>query len=575
MNHEGSTQVAQAEYDAALEVLAANKQRWVQVSLDERIRLLGRIKDALMPVAQGWAESAARHKGVDPATPLAGEEWMSGPLALMTYCNALADTLRNVVGRKHLKGVPMRTLPSGQLAVKVFPQSTWDRLLLSGVSAEVWMEPGVTAANLPQSTASIYNTKKPHAGKVALVLGAGNIAAIAPLDCLHKLFVDNEVVLLKMNPVNEYLTDFLAPALAPLIEAGFLRIVRGDAQAGAYLCTHPKIETLHITGSGVAHDAIVWGPGEEGVRNKKAGTPRNIRPISSELGGVGPTIVVPGPWSAADVRFQAEHVASQKLHNAGFNCIACQVLVVSSDWAQKESFLSQVRQTLAASTPRPVYYPGAGARLGQFQSAAGATASTLASTNQCLMASFDSSTPHRLEGTEVFGPAMAVTQLKAANAEAFLIAAIAYANERLDGTLGANILIHPKTLREIGRKRFDEILAELRYGCIAVNAWTGLGFLLAQVPWGAYPGHTREHIGSGQGHVHNTLLFERTQRTVIEAPFAPYPRNLLSGGLSLLPRPPWFVTNKRSHVIGRLLTAFQYRPSWAKLPAIFANALRG
>ena len=37
-----------------------------------------------------------------------------------------------------------------------------------------------------------------------------------------------------------------------------------------------------------------------------------------ELGGVSPTIVLPGRWKDADLRFQAEHVASQKLGNGGF-----------------------------------------------------------------------------------------------------------------------------------------------------------------------------------------------------------------------------------------------------------------
>ena len=42
-----------------------------------------------------------------------------------------------------------------------------------------------------------------------------------------------------------------------------------------------------------------------------------------------------------------------------------------------------------------------------------------------------------------------------------------------------------------------------------------------------------------------------------------------------LPRPPWFVTNRKGHSLGRLLVAFQYRPSLLKIPRIFLNALRG
>jgi acyl-CoA reductase-like NAD-dependent aldehyde dehydrogenase len=582
MNTAANVQVERADYDAALKTLAAGKGQWVRTSVPERIALLASIKECLMPVAQPWAEAAARAKGLDPDSPLAGEEWMSGPYALMAYCNSMIQTLQHVAGAGHLQGVSLRTLSNGQLAAKVFPNSIWDRLLLSGVSAQVWMQPGVTEANLAQHTASTYTASAQTVsdeGKVALVLGAGNIASIAPLDCLHKLFVDNQVSILKMNPVNEYLTQFLEPALAPLIQRGYLRIVRGDILAGQYLCNHPLVDVMHITGSGAAHDKIVWGSGDEAVKNKQAGTKINTRPITSELGGVGPTIVVPGEWSSADLAFQAEHVATQKLHNAGFNCIACQVLILSESWSLKSEFVDQVGKALAASAPRPVYYPGASGRLAEFQSAVRGTEVARkvqpTTANQCLVAQFEAGVDHPIESLEVFAPALGVTELAGEGPESFLVAAVAYANKHLEGTLGANILIHPKTLRQIGRKRFEEIIADLQYGCIAINAWTGLGFLLAPATWGAFPGHTPQDVQSGIGVVHNTMLFDRPQRTVVEAPFKPFPRNLLSLSFSLLPKPPWFITNGRSLVLGKLLTRFQYRPSFAKLPRIFFNALLG
>ncbi len=46
-------------------------------------------------------------------------------------------------------------------------------------------------------------------GHVALVLGAGNQTPVACMDILHKLFVDDAVVVCKMNPVNEYLGKFI------------------------------------------------------------------------------------------------------------------------------------------------------------------------------------------------------------------------------------------------------------------------------------------------------------------------------------------------------------------------------
>lgn len=69
----------------------------------------------------------------------------------------------------------------------------------------------------PLCGAGIRHPPAARQGKLALVLGAGNVASIAPLDVLHKLFIENQVCLLKLNPVNDYLHDLLAQALAPVI----------------------------------------------------------------------------------------------------------------------------------------------------------------------------------------------------------------------------------------------------------------------------------------------------------------------------------------------------------------------
>ena len=142
-------------------------------------------------------------------------------------------------------------------------------------------------------------------------------------------------------------------------------------------------------------------------------------------------------------------------------------------------------------------------------------------------------------------------------------------------TLGATILIHPRTIRQIGRDRLEDILAGLRYGTIGVNIWSGAGFLLAQGTWGAHPGHARDDIQSGTGVVHNSYLFGRPQKTVVYGPFAPFPRSLLLGETHTAPTPLYFVTNETAETTARRVTEFATAPSPAKLPAIVASALRG
>lgn len=567
-----------ASLDADVEALDRAKHSWARTSVGERMALLVAIKDRLMRIAEGWAEIAARRKRIPAGSPLAGEEWISGPYALMAGCNGLLHTLSQMKDKEFVKHLPMRKLANGQTAVRIMPHSIWDRLLLSGVKAEVWMQPGVTETDVASFAATAYDTPADQrAGKVALVLGAGNIAAISPLDAFQKLFLENQVVILKMNPVNDYLTDYLRSAMSPLIERDVLRIVTGGGDVGAYLTDHPLVSDIHITGAGATHDAIIWGGGDEGRRNKAAGTPKNRRHITSELGAVCPTIVVPGPWTAADIRFQAEHIATQKLHNSGFNCVACQALILPADWDKTQDLLHEVGNVMGRAGQREAYYPGADKRLAEFTSRAGQieTIDRGPGAPACIVADMERGDVEWLQDNEVFAPALGKKLIASPDPETYLRNAVAWANSNLYGTLGANILIHPSTIRQIGKKRFEGILADLRYGTIAINAWTGLGFLLNAVPWGGFAGATLQDVQSGIGTAHNSFMLEKTERTIVTAPWSPFPRNLLSGRLSLLPRPPWFVTNRRQDRLGKLLTSFQYKPSILKLPRIFYNALLG
>ena len=563
------------DYDIALSELDAAKDKWARLPPAERIALLSGMKDGIMKVAEGWAEAAARKKGLIPGTAIAGEEWIAGPYATMAGVNALMGTLAQMDGKTFIDHLRTRQLTTGQLGVRVLPHTIWDHLLLSGVSAEVWMQKDVTASNLKKHAAVAYDVPvNDRVGKVALVLGAGNIAAITPLDVLQKLILENQVVILKMNPINDYLTDYFQIAMKPFIDGGFLRIVKGDAEGGAYLCEHPIVEELHITGSDATHDAIVWGVGEEGIANKKAGAPKNTKRITSELGSVSPTIVVPGPWSAADIRYQAENIATMKLHNSGHNCVSTQALLMPSGWDKAGALLDELKKVISTST-RPTWYPGALGRLESYADHGGKVEKIARGDSAPPLVIGDIGEDSYNRSCEVFGPALGIKELDGSDAEAFLIASIDYANTQLWGTLGANIVIHPKTIRQIGKKRFEEILADFKYGTIGINGWCALGFLIMNCPWGAYPGSTLKDVGSGIGTVHNAFMLERTEKVVVQAPWRPFPRGLLSGQFTLLPRPPFFITNKRQHKLGKALTKFQYKPSWFKLPKIFFHALLG
>jgi hypothetical protein len=239
----------------------------------------------------------------------------------------------------------------------VFPRDRFDRLFYPGVTIDVWLETPEPA----------YAPRDPD-GAVVLVLGAGNVASIGLMDLLYKLFVEDHVVVLKMHPINDYVGPHAERAFAPLIDAGCLRIVYGDAA----------------------------------------------------------------------VRFCNEHVA---------------------------------------------------------------------------------------------------------------------------GTLSAVILADPRSRARLGAG-FDRAVADLRYGTVAINQWSAMSYALAVAPWGAYPGHTRDAIGSGIGVVHNTQMLDRAVKSVLDAP------------LTTRPKPAWFVTHRRAHIVARRLARFEASPSWWRVPGIAIAAYR-
>jgi len=51
------------------------------------------------------------------------------------------------------------------------------------------------------------------------------------LDILYKLITEDEVVVVKMNPVNDYLGPLLRRAFKPFVDKGFLEFAYGGAGA--------------------------------------------------------------------------------------------------------------------------------------------------------------------------------------------------------------------------------------------------------------------------------------------------------------------------------------------------------
>lgn len=563
-----------APIEEDIAALRKGSAAWSALTVSQRVTLLRGVRRTVAATARTWARTAVRSKQLTDDHPLRGEEWLSGPYATLGAVDAYIETLdRIATGRNPLDGLTVDRTASGQTRVHSFPLEGIDKLLLSGFTGEVWLAPGVTPGDARSRAGLAQRSPEATDGGIGLVLGAGNITSIPVLDVLYELLAHDRVVLLKVNPTQDALVPVFERALAPLIAPGFLRIVRGGADVGAYLTANDAFAHVHITGSAPTFDAIVWGTGAPGKRRRRENRPRLKKPITAELGGVSPIIVVPGDWSDEDLRFQAEHVATMRLQNAGHNCIAGQVVLLSRDWAQKDQFLIELRRAYAIAPERPIWYPRSDERMAQAEQS---YPDALVLADRLLVEIGDGDDATALEQTEYFAPVLGVEQLPGTG-QAFLDAAVAHANEKLQGTLGANVLIDPATEASLGAG-FERAITALHYGSIAINTWTAFGFITPTVTWGAFPGNTIADVGSGIGVVHNALLLADVERSVVRGPFRPFPRSASivrdGGRFTILPKPPWFASSRTAAEVSEGLTRFRAQGGVLALVRTLVQAMR-
>jgi aldehyde dehydrogenase (NAD(P)+) len=560
----------EAELDATLRRLRDNAQKFARAPIAEKIGWLRAIVQRSLDVAPEQVAAACKAKGIDENSPLAGEEWLAGPGVTIRNMRLLIEALGQVAER----GVPyfpeeaVLETPSG-IAVRGIPHDAYDKALFAGVSCDVWLGSKVRRDTIAETQAVFYKQSNP-AGGVSLVLGAGNVASIPPMDVLYKMFVDGSVCLLKMNPVNEYVGPFLERAFKPLIDAGYLAVVYGGGDVGAYLCQHPLVSDVHITGSDKTHDLIVWGPpGPEREERKRRCDPLLKKKITSELGNVSPVMVVPGPYTDADISSMAQNIAGMIANNASFNCNAAKLLVLPRGWNQREQLLREIGASLSQVAPRKAYYPGARDRYrdltegkAQVRKYGDVGPDALPWT---LVTGLDANdTSEKNFFTEPFCAILSETQIGSTDPVEFLATATEFANDRVWGTLNAMLFVHPRLETDTAVKpALDSAIRDLRYGTVAINLWPGLVYGFGLPPWGGHPSATLENIQSGLGWVHNTLMFEDIEKSVLRGPLRGFPK------------PAWFPGHRTLDRLGRALTYLEGDRSWLKVPALALTAMRG
>lgn len=542
-------------------------ERARKISLEQRINLCRSSLRGVIAATPDWIEQASSAKGHPGNSAVMAEDLLSGPSVVARELQLTIQTLEALhAGLTPRLPGKVHRLHNQQLSVPVFPTSgLFDRLTFGGLSASVRMQPGVEGSDLHGSLISQArgdNQSNRDAGRIAVILGAGNVSSIPATDSLHKIMFEGRRVILKMNPVNEYLTPIFERAFQPLIDANLLRIVKGGADIGRELIQHADVDEIHITGSSATHDAIVWGANAMAQKsNKQNNTPLTPKTVTSELGNVSPWIIVPGQYSTRQLKSQAQHVAASIANNASFNCLATKMIVTWKQWPQRDEFLKLIQQSLAKTPTRAAYYPGAADRFTRFSN----TATSPDDNNRLPWTLLvDQSIDERPElfKEESFVCVCAETALQADSPSQFVDAATEFVNERMFGSLCASVTF-PRSFRKQHIDAARRCVDNLRYGSVCINQWSGLAYGLTSPPWGAYPGATLHNIDSGIGSVHNTYLLDNFEKTVLQGP------------LINLPKPVWFPSHRTALSVAKNLLALYEKPSVLRLPKLFAAALLG
>jgi len=525
-------------HEATAASLQAGAARFATLDAAARAALARRTALAVAAAADRWVAAAVGIKsaGGTAGPEVGAEETATGPIATLRLLLITARCLaESAAGGTPRPAAPPRIVHRGGgdaelVAVEVLPEP-WlaDRAMFAGHTATVRcaVSGGIDAFHRVWRQECL---ERPRQGGVAAILGAGNVTGLAVADAVSQIFEHGRAAVVKLHPLHEPLLPVYRDALAPLVDAGMVALLAGGHEIAAAAIASPAVGHVHFTGGQPTFDAIVWGP----AGPRCGGQPVLAKPITCELGGVTPWIVVPGQYTEPQLGRQADLVAASILNNTSFNCIATKCVVTCRAWDQRSAFLDLVSRRLAAAAPRRAWYPGAAAAWEQVTESRPPADGTLPAV---FRSGVDPSREPRWLAREWFTPVAVEVPLDADDIEAFCSRAAAFTRD-LPGNLACSVTV-PASLPPHDGQRVDLLVDHLGYGVVAVNTWAALAYAFTSVPWGGFPGGTLAEPGSGIGFVHDPFCLPLVHNSIVRGP--------LSAG----PMPPWLPWHRHGAALAR------------------------
>jgi aldehyde dehydrogenase (NAD(P)+) len=495
----------------SIERVASQQAEWKALSVCSKMELLQEIKSNLSAMNM---DDIVQLLGIPEATMM-GFAPNSTDEGHMEACQAgfmYALVVGGVVGKllaayQCAAGVtPKHKQPklesvqnsSGRVTVQTIPVLAEDKYgLMAKSSAEVWLTPG---ADFVEGDAFDLDSFQNDATGCRVVLAAGNHCFLSAVDCLHGLFYCNQTVFLKHHPVRNH-------------------------QRSQAIVSHAAVTHVHLTGGKATHDAIVWGGKQRDVPVLKAN-------MTSELGCVTPWIVAPQAWTDAQMDHQVKQLFAALYSNAGANCNSPKVVILTKKWPQAAEFVRKLCEEMK-NNPLPVaYYPGSKERWTAFRQAYPEAVElgddSVKTIGQRGLADSTVVLPWLLmNGTQVDlttekGRQAAVSEYAFRHEPFAPIVTIAYtddlptsvqlANDYLFGSLSCTV-VAPETTPDV-----EQAIADLKYGTIAVNVWSAIGYLATGCTWGAFPGDRLEAVESGIGQIQNCFFIPGVEKSVMRTP---------------------------------------------------------